>query len=354
MACYRFGWTFQGLSAASRGQPKSTRLCPQLSASQIQSPGISLRRKRQPCLRAQKVRNTFRTCPRGAWQSSQGLRHRNNALARQESEGTGPCLLGVDETQFMTQSDNASALVTRTMLAIADVQIPWFMIANYSLCWKLLNRPAESTQRLLGRPTILLPDPPGSEDWMALLLEYQVIAGGVFEFKLADNPVGLWNLSAGLKRELVKLLVNAYRMARRRGATKVIWQDVLDAFASVEFSVPRRDINLLIAHAAQGGDLRKDLECPFSGTEIDCRKEAYADQLRQARNEKLAEKVVTAAMTGSEKQSIAGIKELATETQNEAPGQVVPIRRSAKRTLEGLLDAGRRAREKRGTHPAAV
>ena len=266
----------------------------------------------------------------------------------------GVCLLGADEMQFMTQSDNASTLVTRTMLAIADVQLPWFAMTNYSLCWKLLARPAEATQRLLGRPTILLPDSPDSEDWKELLSEYEVIAGEAFAFKLTDHPIDLWNLSAGLKRELVKLLVHSYRVARRCGATGVQWQHVLLAFASVEFSVPRRDINLLIAYAAQGGELRKDLECPFTGTEVDDQKQAYSDKLRQARTAKVAEAVIVSAMTASEKQAIAGIKELSSQAEAGDTAQVIPIKRRGKPSLEGLLEAGRRARERRCTPPAEV
>jgi hypothetical protein len=259
----------------------------------------------------------------------------------------GACLLGVDEMQFMTQSTNATVLITRTMFAIAEVQLPWFAIANYSLGWKLMSRPAEATQRLLGNPTLLLPDAPDSDDWKALLNEYEFVAGAVFAFKVNDHVVDLWNFSAGLKRELVKLLVHAYRIARRCGAKEVTWEHVKLAFASVEFSVPRRDINLLIAHAAQGGDLRKDLDCPFSGTEVNEQKHAYADMLRQARVAEVADKVIKSAMTGSEKQSIGDVERQATQAGPKSNGEVLRFKRRGKRTLEGLLEAGRRARSKR-------
>lgn len=263
----------------------------------------------------------------------------------------GTCLLGVDEMQFMTQSKDASTLVTKTLLALAEVQLPWFAATNYSLCWKLLGRPAEATQRLLSRPVILLPDAADSEDWQALLDEYTKIVGEAFAFKLSERPIDLWNLSAGLKRELVKLIVHSYRMSRRRGAAKVAWGDVIAAFLSVEFYVPRRDINLLIAHAAQGGDLRKDLLCPFTGRDIDNKKEAYAEQLRQARLAKVADGVIRSAMTASEKKAIAGIQSQAAPQGVQATAKVIPIRRRGARTLEGLLDAGHRAREKRGKPP---
>lgn len=259
----------------------------------------------------------------------------------------GTCLLGADEMQFMTQSANATVLVTTTMLAIAELQLPWFVIANYSLGWKLSSRPAEATQRLLGNPTLLLPDPPESADWIALLNEYGSVAEEVFSFKLTEQAVGLWNLSAGLKRELVKLLVHSYRLARRSGATRATWEHVKLAFASIEFSVPRRDINLLIAHAAQGGALRKDLECPFSGSEISEQRQAYEDKLRKARAAKVADEVIKSAMTGSEKQAIAEVGQHATQGKPNNNGEVIQFKRRGKRTLEDLLEAGRRARSKR-------
>ena len=267
----------------------------------------------------------------------------------------GTCLLGADEMQFMTQSANATVLITSTMLAIAELQLPWFAIANYSLGWKLSSRPAEATQRLLGNPTLMLPDPPDSADWVALLNEYEVVAGELFSFKLTSQTIGFWNLSAGLKRELVKLLVHSYRLARRSGAKTITWEHVKLAFASVEFSVPRRDINLLIAHAAQGGDLRKDLECPFSGTEINEQKQAYEEKLRQARAAKVADELIRSAMTGSEKQAIVDIEKLAVQAAPSNAGEALKVKRGGKRTLESLLEAGRRARSRRSAPgPGAV
>ena len=57
--------------------------------------------------------------------------------------------------------------------------------------------------------------------------EFDVVLGAAFEFKLADRSVDLWNMSAGLKRELVKLLVQAYRMARHGGATMTSWAHLI-------------------------------------------------------------------------------------------------------------------------------
>lgn len=264
----------------------------------------------------------------------------------------GACLLGVDETQFMAQSETANTLITRTLLAIGEIGLPWFYMANYSLVWKLLARPSEAIQRLIGHPIVLLPDPPKSRDWEELMKEFDVVLGAAFEFKLSDRSVDLWNMSAGLKRELVKLLVQAYRMARHGGATMTSWAHVEHAFQSVSFSASRRDVNLLIAHASQGGKLRKDLRCPFEGPEIASCGAAYQEQLRGARAVVVARESVKSAMTGAEKAAIDSIEKAAKPVQ-EKPGTVVSLPRAKPRTLDQMLQAGKDLRESLGREPSA-
>lgn len=264
----------------------------------------------------------------------------------------GSCLLGVDETQFMAQSETAHTLIARTLLAIAAIGLPWFYNANYSLVWKLLARPSEAVQRLIGHPIVLLPDPPKSRDWEELMEEFDVVLGTAFDFKLRDRSVALWNMCAGLKRELIKLLVHAYRVARGGGVTVASWAHVEHAFQSVSFSASRRDVNLLIAHAGQGGSLRKDLRCPFDGPEISSRGAAYQEQLRAARAVVVARESVRSAMTGVEKAAIDSIEQAAKPVQVK-PGTVVTLPRSKPRTLDQLLQAGKDLRESLGREPLA-
>jgi hypothetical protein len=253
---------------------------------------------------------------------------------------SGACLLGVDEMQFMAQSTQATALITRTLLNLADLQVPWFVTGNYSLGWKLRQRPSEATQRLLAEPVVLLPDPWDSEDWGDLLSEYQVVLRDGVGFSLLDRRRELWNRCAGLKRELIKLLVHSYRLARQAGAPQLSWAHVDLSFASLQFSVSRDDINALIAHAGQGGKLKKDLSCPFHGPEIERGLGAFSAKLREARTERVAQAAVEAAMTSAERRAFENIKSAA----NEAPapqGQVIKLpQRRKPRTLESLQDAG--------------
>jgi hypothetical protein len=251
----------------------------------------------------------------------------------------GTCLVGVDEMQFMTQSADATTLTARTLFAVADVGVPWFVVANYSLVGKLLRRPSEALQRLLGRPVVLFPDTPHSADWTALLNEYQVVLKEFLDFSVTDKRSEIWNLCAGLKRELVKLLVQAYRVARSSGMQKIGWLHVEQAFKSLEFSVSRRDIKLLIAHAGQGGSLRGDLACPFEGPPLSRRATAYAEQLRVARQSEVGRAEVEAAMNAQERHAMGEIK-MSTKTEKRKSAAIIPLPKKKRKSLESLLEAG--------------
>lgn len=253
----------------------------------------------------------------------------------------GVCLVGGDETQFMAQSAGASTLITRTLLALADLQVPWFVIGNYSLGWKLRNRPSEATQRLLSRPVVLLPDPATSQDWVALLSKYQAVLEQALSFRLSDHQIELWNYCAGLKRLLVNLLVIGYSIARRSGCTETSWDHIRQAYGSVRYSASRDDVELLIAHAGQKGSLRKDLLCPFKGPEIQASAEVFEDQLREARNATVALKTVQASMNRQERSAFDAI-EKAAKPKPAPSGQVLKLPKKPRksRTLNGMLDAG--------------
>ncbi len=253
----------------------------------------------------------------------------------------GVCLIGGDETQFMAQSEGASTLITRTLLALAELQVPWFVIANYSLGWKLRQRPSESTQRLLSRPVVLLPDPPTSKDWHALLSAYETVLEQALRFRLLDHRIELWNYCAGLKRLLVKLLVLSYEIARKAGFSQASWDHVRQAYGSVRYSVERDDVNLLIAYAGQAKILRKDLLCPFKGPELQVNAEVFEDQLRAARMATVALKTVQASMNKREHKAIAAI-EKAAKPEPVPMAQVIKLPKKPRkpRTLENMVDAG--------------
>jgi hypothetical protein len=221
-----------------------------------------------------------------------------------------------------------------------EVGVPWFFIGNYSLGWRLLGRDSEVQQRLLANILILLPDPPDSKEWIALLKEYQKIAGDCFDFDLSGRALEFWNLSAGIKRHLVHLLVRAYRLSRERQATKASWQDVQAAYTSAQFSAHRNEVEQLISHAAQGGELKKDLRCPFVGGTITEAVKAYESNLRNARAEQVAFAALEASMTENERKAAENITKTLGGTPTPERANVICLPKT-KRTLLSMLEAAK-------------
>jgi hypothetical protein len=166
---------------------------------------------------------------------------------------TGVCLVVVDELQFVTQSPKASTLIARVLLGFTYLRLPILMLGNYSLGHRLEARTYDEKQRLLGRPMVLLPDPPDSADWLAILREYQRTLPEVFNFDLVKRAMELWQFSAGVKRELVKLLTLAYEAARENQHQEVSWSDIETAYKSTQYSSARHDIEALGTRRPQFG-----------------------------------------------------------------------------------------------------
>lgn len=256
----------------------------------------------------------------------------------------GGCLAGIDELQFLSHSE-ATALILRILHAVLGVKVPWFFVCNYSLCWRLLDRRPENTQRLLGRPVVLLPEPLGSNDWLRVLAALQAAAPDAFAFDFAKHEAEIWNMSSGLKRLVVDLLVLAYHASRHRDATTVSWLDVQCAYLSAGYKANRVDVEAVIAHAVQGGELRRDLRCPFEDDISSKAIKHYREQLRDARARKVVQAALDASMTVEERSRLADLTaRAAVPAPVQSSGQVIkmPKRPRKPKTLESLLDAGRR------------
>lgn len=257
----------------------------------------------------------------------------------------GTCGFSIDELQFLTQSVSASTFVSRLLLGLCEVRVPWSLSCNFSLLRKLLARPSELQQRLLANPVVLVPDLPSSADWIALLDEYNVVLESALEFQLSEKSACLWALTAGIKRKLVALLVAAYRIARRQGRSKICWLDVIHAYKSDWFTASRKDVEALISHAAQGGRIRKDLECPLPTSALGEHLQGYESQLREARQAILAAEVIHDSMVDKEAEAFAIIEQRARASAGVEPETAAKKAPRRRRTLESLQSAGRQVRD---------
>lgn len=249
-----------------------------------------------------------------AKRNSAGRRMQNFAIRKLYREGC--CLLGLDEFQFVTQGLSANALVTKILLGVVYLCVPFFYVCNFSLVNRLLSRNVEDIQRLLADVVVLEPDPPESNDWKMLLAEYQRIGNVVFDFELVEQGSKLWNMCAGIKRHLVVLLSTAYREARSAGRRKVQLQDVSAAYGSVAFGAQRRDVELLISQAIQRKPLRADLWSPIRGQSAHGTK--YQDALVHARQAKLASVSINSALTVAEQAALEHMGNAASDTDATA------------------------------------
>lgn len=214
----------------------------------------------------------------------------------------GVCTVGLDELQFLTQSERANTLVAQFLMAMSYLGPPVFFTCNYSLGHRLMKRHQEERQRLLTRIHVLHPDDSDSENWRLVLQEFQTAAPDVFLFNFVEEARQLWNLTAGIKRCLAQLLVLAYRHVRRNSVYSVSISDLLAAYHSIEFCVQRQDVELLFTHGIRDIKGRPDLSCPFQISSAEAEK--YIHGLQTARREKVANAVVRSVMTKKERLSL--------------------------------------------------
>jgi len=215
---------------------------------------------------------------------------------------SGTCLALIDELQFFTMSSSATTLVTKLILSLSYLRTPYVYALNYSLGHSLKRRPPQDRQRVLSRRHILLPDSHESADWANLLTEFDIVTKGIFTFDLRSEAFRLWCLCAGLKRELVRLLVLSYRQARRAKRFTVGMGDIERAYSSVEFTDSKTDIELIIAGDSSVLRQRQDLVCPFR---IDESVEAnYRVALKDAREDQLERCVALSSLTLPERTAL--------------------------------------------------
>lgn len=179
-------------------------------------------------------------------------------------------ILSVDEFQFATQSNEANSLATSLLLTMGLIGIPFVYAANFSLVGRLLKRNQEDIQRLLGSSIVLLPDPPGSDDWMKTLEALKKVAPDVFTFDPKGDMHQIYGYTAGIKRVLVELLALAYGIARRNKSTVTLFE-IAVAYESSDFYPNRRDVEVIMRQNVTGHreknsndkNERFDLWCPI-------------------------------------------------------------------------------------------
>jgi len=175
-----------------------------------------------------------------------------------------------DELQHATASPTANTRLTQMLLSVGYLGIPFVFGANYSLIYRLMQRPDEDQQRLLADIDVLLPDDPESEDWIEMLTAQKRIAPDVFAFDPKKDGPAIHGYCAGIKREEKYLLLAAFRIAHSR-KTKVTLDVLREAYLSSQYSPHRSRVEMLLRIALEpvqtsrsSQQERTDLRCPVA------------------------------------------------------------------------------------------
>ncbi len=219
-------------------------------------------------------------------------------VARKQSYRVGWAFLGIDEFQFLTQSDKANTKLVQVLMSVCYLGIPVVYAANFSMLHKLIRRNQEDRQRLLGNVWGLFPESPTSGDWVAMLEWHKSIAPQVFEFDAVADAQAIHQLTGGINRAENKLLAVAFRRALEHDRA-VGLPELETAYKSRDYAVYRTDIELLskLPFSTVLQKANKDLWCP-----IDIAPRFDSEEVFSARRqERVNEAAIEASLNAAER-----------------------------------------------------
>jgi len=176
----------------------------------------------------------------------------------------GACMLLPDELQHVTHSQDANALVTKTLLGFSYLGPPVTYVANYSLVWRLVRRNQEDTQRLIADSELVgarMPDLPYLKRLFAALI---ATAPDCFDLD-ADAAAEAFGMRLLGNRRLIRALLRFAFILGHQVGRKVDIVLLDAAYNSEKFTKPREDaletLRLIADPSAKTS--RPDLRCPF-------------------------------------------------------------------------------------------
>lgn len=176
------------------------------------------------------------------------------------------CTLLLDELQFFTTSDQASAKIVRLLYLMQSLGVPVAACANYSLAALLFNkRPQQDRDRFCSNPQVLRPDAPGSKCLVKVLTAYRAVAPQVLQFDPVGDAELFHKYTFGIRRKYIELLLAAYSWSRQRYGVAVVDRDALHAaYRSQTYKSHWVDVETLWKQEWEDTKLRADLWCPFN------------------------------------------------------------------------------------------
>lgn len=254
--------------------------------------------------------------------------------ARKRAYRDGVCLAIADEFQFLTHSQDATALITKLLYQLWTLGPRLIFVSNYSLIHKLKRRPDQDRDRLLSNPIVLHPCAHESADWTELLTELFSVGPDVFRLSPENDGEALHQFTFGVNRRLVDLLVLAYLMQRKEHKVTVTFADIERAQRCAEYSTHRETVNLLTEQSITNKMRHPDLWCPFQG--LPQSNVVHSDELLNRFVSKVQNDQLRSSLTADERSLVALIERPA--HRSRARANVVSIGKPKTLSAETLMD----------------
>jgi len=255
--------------------------------------------------------------------------------ARRRAHRDGVCVAFADEFQFLTHSQDATALITKLLYQLWTLGPRLVFVSNYSLIHTLKRRPDQDKDRLLSNPIVLHPCAYDSADWTELLNELFLVGPDVFRLNAAQDSEALHQFTFGVNRRLVDLLVLAYRMQRKAQKATITFADIERAQRCAEYSMHRETVNLLTEQSITKKMARPDLWCPFQS--MPQNNVIHSDEMLDRFESKVQNDQLRSSLTPKERSAVEAIE--GPKHKSKARVNVVSIGRpKALLTRETLLD----------------
>ena len=264
------------------------------------------------------------------------IRYKLNSILgklKRQAQREGVCLMGIDELQFMTVSQDATSLITKLLYQCWTIGPRLIFASNFSLIHSIKRRPDQDRQRLLSNPLLMHPSEAGSEDWKMTLAELFKVAPDVFDLTDTKASEALHHYTFGINRRLVDLLVLAYRMQREKKEHVVKLEHIERAQRSAQFSDHRETVNALIRlsiNKSTSGHVRKDLLCPFeylgdqSFDGADDSNVHQAEKIKERKAIRVHDDALRASLTADERKMVNAREGVSNKSKNQGNVMKIP------------------------------
>lgn len=188
------------------------------------------------------------------------------AAKRAFTNGIG--LSGLDESQFITLTEQGHAKAAGVLMRLTYMGPPLVYAANFTMINKLDLRPQQEKDRLLSNVTTLYPEAYGSDAFQSILSDQLVVLA---EAVSSDSSISaknhaheIHNYTYGINRKSAFLLKFAWEISRERGSSILTMDDIQSAYNCAKYTSHRNEVEILKEQDNNKCIVREDLWCDYA------------------------------------------------------------------------------------------